>query len=308
MLNGNGKLICPEIRIENTNVCNASCEMCPRDEMTRPTSIMPMGLFMSLVDQARELGATDVSIFGFGEPLLDPTLPQKVEYCDQRGLTTHITTNGSMLRLSLTHDLLLAGLKNMRFSIHAVHPVKYMQVHKGLDWLKVHANVGNFLSLNKQKYNHSCTTHLTVIPLHGETVEDIREIWEKHFDFVEVWRPHNWGGAKEYRDPENFKKTCGRPFSGPVQVQADGRVIPCCFLTNAEIILGDTNVDALEGILTNGPYEMLRELHTSEMFKGLPCETCDQRSDDGAEVLLYSNRDSGKKLNRLSTSKCEVCD
>ena len=115
MLNSDGKLICPEVRIENTNFCNAKCVMCPREEMTRPLMTMHMGKFCSLVEQAYRLGATSVGIFGFGEPLMDSSVVEKVEYAKKRGLETHITTNASRLGIPLAHALLKAGLDHIRF-------------------------------------------------------------------------------------------------------------------------------------------------------------------------------------------------
>ena len=41
----------PEVWIENTNCCNASCVMCPRDKLTRKLGFMPFELFTKLVDE-----------------------------------------------------------------------------------------------------------------------------------------------------------------------------------------------------------------------------------------------------------------
>lgn len=306
MLGNDGKLICKELRIENTNRCNGHCLICPREKLTRPLATMDMADYCEIIDEAIELGITDVSIFGFGEPTIDKGLPDKVAYATRAGLTTHITTNGSLLSVFLAHALIDAGLKNIRFSIHSSVPMKYAKVHRGLDWLEVWRNFGNFVALNKQK-GHNCTVHLTCIPVFDETVEEIRATWEKATDYLEIWRPHNWGQGRGYRPIAPRRKTCGRPFSGPLQVQVDGTVIPCCFLTNSELVLGNVKNDSLYNILTGPAYEALREAHRVGNVSGYPCETCDQLNAESDGVLLYSNRDPEKKLNRLSTSKQDVC-
>lgn len=310
MLNSDGKLICPEVRIENTNFCNANCVICPREKMTRPLVTMHMGKFCTLVEQVYRLGATSIGIFGFGEPLMDKGIVEKVEYAKKRGLETHITTNASLLGIPLAQALLSAGLDHIRFSVHATSFSNYRQIHKNLDYLDVIKNIGNFLDLNKN-FRPKCTTHITCIPVMAKSdmndaVDEIREMWESRVDYLEIWRPHNWGGVREYRNGDVLKP-CNRPFSGPVQIQADGMVIPCCFLTNAEIVLGDTYNESLLDILQNGSYAKFREAHRKDELNGFPCATCDQRFDYAdTSPLLYSNRDPKRNLNVLSTSKIRI--
>jgi radical SAM protein with 4Fe4S-binding SPASM domain len=305
MLNDQGKLNCPELRIENTNICNGNCIICPREKLTRPLGIMSYGMFKDIVDQAIVLGITDVSIFGFGEPLMDSGVSDKVSYAANRGLKTHITTNGSLLSWEMANDLLDAGLENLRFSIHATNPINYRRVHRNLDWLAVWGNFAEFVRINK-KLGSPCSVHLSVIPMHDETVEEIRATWEKYVQFLEIWRPHNWNQGRGYRPLLPQRRTCGRPFGGPLQVQVDGTVIPCCFLTNSELVLGNVKDDTLYNILTGGPYEALREAHRTGSLSEYPCEHCDQLNAVSEGVLLYSSRDSERKLNRLSTSKKNV--
>jgi radical SAM protein with 4Fe4S-binding SPASM domain len=299
-----GELICREVRIENTNKCNSRCTVCPRDKMTRPLATMQQGHFCYLIEQAYRLKAHSVGIFGFGEPLLDSGIVEKVNYASRRGLETHITTNASLLDFDLSEQLLDAGLTHIRFSIHAINPKLYGNVHRGLNWFDVTKNMCNFVDLNK-KLGKPCTTHITCIPQHGESVEDIREMWEPLVDYLEIWKPHNWGGKKEYRKGEPIR-SCYRPFSGPLQIQADGNVIPCCFLTDGEVILGNTYNHTIKEILQGDAYQKLQRNHKTKELECLPCENCDQRFESEASPLLYSNRDPARELNKLSTSKLAI--
>ena len=300
----NGKLINPEVRIENTNFCNAKCIICPREKMTRKKTTMSRGRFCMLIEQAYRLGATAIGAFGFGEPLLDVGVVEKIEYTAKRGLESHLTTNGSVLTLDLGNALLHAGLNHMRFSIHAISPKIYGMVHRGLDWFTVTRNICNFVDMNN-KLGHPCTTHMTVIPMHGETVDEIREIWEPLCDYLEIWRPHNWVFGRGYRAGYPTKK-CGRPFSGPVQIQADGNVIPCCFLTDGEVVLGNAFENSIQDILEDEPYKKLRSAHRDNNLCGYPCAVCDQRLVLDESPLLYSNRDPDMEIDKTSTCKVKV--
>ena len=299
------KLINKELRIETTNRCNAKCSLCPREKLTRKLTTMPLKHFKYLVDQGKELGVTTVSPFGFGEPLLDSTLVQKVHYCTHEKLDTFITTNASLLNVDIASRLLKAGLKHIRFSVHGLFAQDYERVHKGLRFVNVMRNIFNFIAMNSGKFDGACKTSVTVIPTAGESVEDIREHWEHRVDWLEIWKPHNWVTGRDYRDihskpteepllvKKKRMKTCGRSDRGPVQIQADGTVIPCCFLTNSELVLGTTYKNSIEEILKGEKYEKFRRAHKKGKLGKYPCVNCDQLNQDD-EPLLYTNRGVGK--------------
>lgn len=303
MLNQNGKLVNPEIRVENCAICNADCIICAHGRMVRPKGIMPTDFFEKVVIQAKDMGADLISPFGFGEPLLDKELPDKIQICTDLGLKTFITTNGSLCNHDNVTALLNAGLSHLRISVHALNKEDYEVVQKGLNWETTFENIFNTFEI-KNTYYPDKKVSLTVIPMNGETVDEIRDFWEPHADWLEIWRPHNWATVKRYRNKTiNRKKTCHRPERGPLQLQWDGMVIPCCFLTNAELVLGDAHEQSLEEILKGNKYEELREKHREGDLKGLPCEDCDQLNIETEDVLLYSSRDKERKVGKTSSNK-----
>ena len=259
--------------------------------------------YKNLIFQARQLGATDISLSGYGEPLLDTNLWWKLLH--SKGFVTHILTNASLLDNETATMLLNTNLKHIQFSAHGIEH-GYEKVHKWLKWTITSKNIFNFIEINDSRFNHTCTVGISVIPLYGEHIEDIREFWEPHVDYLEIWKPHNWGGAHNFKRHGKKLKSCGRPFTGPVQIQADGKVIPCCFLTNGEIILGDTHRNTIEEILKGDKYEELRNKHREGNLEGLPCQHCDQRIIPTKSPLLYSNRDSKCELGKTSSIKFKV--
>jgi len=166
------KLINTEVRIETTNRCNAACVICPREKMTRKKTTMGMGHFKSLVDQCKDLGAETISVFGYGEPLTDKTLVEKVAYCSEKGLKTFITTNASLLNTIPAYGLLKAGLSHIRFSVHGTFD-NYEKVHRGLVFTDVLRNIGNFIQANKTRFDHSCRVDVSVIPMTSDTATQI---------------------------------------------------------------------------------------------------------------------------------------
>ena len=289
-----------EVRIETTSLCNAHCTICPREKMTRPKVVMPLEHFMFLVDQAKELGAQTVSLFGHGEPLTDKVLEEKVQYCREKGVQTFITSNAGLLTEKRANRLIDAGLNHIRFSVHGFED-DYERVHRGLKWDTVLENIEYFI------YNKGpCAVSISVIPMHGETVDDIRDFWEsRNVDYLEVWRPHNWCYGKSHRMLKAIKrkKTCGRPANGPIQIQADGKMIVCCFDFDGRMEVGDTYWDNLEDIIKGHKFNFIREKHARGDLSGLICDRCDQLNIEDETPLLYSSRDITRTVGKTSSTK-----
>lgn len=303
MIDGNGKLINGECRIETCNSCNSACTICPREKMTRPKITMSFWHFWNLVSQVRALGADTISAFGYGEPLLDPDIVGKVAYCTKEGLKTFITTNASLLNTNAAFGLLRAGLSHIRFSVHGIFD-NYEKVHKGLKFNDTLRNIANFSKINKVQFDHACRVDVTVIPMHGETVDEILSFWRSMVDHIEIWRPHNWVSGRTYRPLKRILKSCGRPYNGPVQIQADGKMIICCFDTNGELTVGDTYKESIENILKGDRFNEIRRQHASGDLSGLICQRCDQLNIEEASPLLYSTIDN--EINKTSSTKFKL--
>ena len=291
-----------EVRIENTNLCNAACTICPRDKMTRKKCTMPNKHFEYLVDQAKNLGAGTISIFGYGEPLLDLDIAHKVAYCADKGLETFITTNGSLLDTEVATNLLSAGISKIRLSAHGLYST-YDKVHGKLKFESTLRNIQNFIAKNHIRFNHQCKVAMSVIPMNGELIEHIREFWEDSVDELEVWRPHNWTDGREYRKASKERKeTCGRPYNGPVQINADGKMMVCCFDYDAKMVVGDTYKNTIDEILHSHKFWQIRQYHNYGALSKLPCATCDQLNI-GDSPLLYSNVDETCSIGKTSSTK-----
>jgi hypothetical protein len=264
--------------------------------------------FCGLIMEAKELGATMIDVFGYGEPLMDPRFVDKITMCSQLGLDTFTTTNAALLTLDMSWALVDAGLKHIRFSVHAVTSEKYPKVHRGLDWTTVKTNIENFIQINEMS-GCPVTIHVTSIPMNGENLDKILKFWNgrRCVDYLEVWRPHNWTNGRNYRVVHPRKKTCGRPFNGPVQIQADGKMVACCFDFDGKLELGDTNLYSIQEILEESvALYGIQESHNTGHYGALLCGDCDQRNIEDESPLLYSTRDERCELGRTSTGKFRV--
>lgn len=281
----------PEVRYEVTDHCNAHCVMCPREKHDRAHGIMNQLAYERSIDEVKALGATRVVLTGFGEPLLDTRLEAKVAYAKRNGLSTYIITNGSALAPTRIHRLLLAGLDEMRVSFYGMRPETYNAVMRGLDFHRTTRNLLNFLTTRSAlRIPTRVQLSYLVLPENESDVDEFIRFWEPKVDAIEVWKPHNFGDGKDYRLRTGIKRTCGRPENGPLQIQWDGTVIPCCYDYNNQIVLGNAFQQSVVEILRGAPYEALRDAHRRGEFGRFPyCDQCDQLLPH-ADALVYTNR------------------
>jgi MoaA/NifB/PqqE/SkfB family radical SAM enzyme len=289
------KLLHPEVRYEVTDHCNATCIMCPRDKHVdgREHGIMDQAQYEKSIDEVVALGAQKVVLTGFGEPLLDKRLEKKVAYAVGKGLATYFITNASALTPARSQRLLEAGLGEMRVSFYGMSPETYNAVMQGLDFERTKAKVLEFLRL-RDEMGAKTRVQMSYLELKENRADTdrFREFWEPKVDALEIWKPHNFGDGRDYRERQDDSKktTCGRPENGPLQIQWNGEVIPCCYDYNNQIILGNAFETPVLEILNGPKYRLLRYAHRAKKFGLFPyCDQCDQLLPHG-DALVYTNR------------------
>ena len=289
----------PEVRYEVTDHCNAECIMCPREEhkLGRPHGIMDLAKYKISVDEVVDLGCRQVLLQGFGEPLIDKRLEAKIEYAKSKGLRTFITTNASLLTRQRARKLIESGLDEIRISFYGMKKESYERVMVGLDFEVTMQNLLGFLDLRTELGSKRPRLEINwlVLPENEQDTDDFKEFWEPRADAIEIWKPHYFGDGRTYRqryDDVAMKTTCGRPESGPLQIEWNGEVIPCCYDYNNRIVLGNAFEQPVLEILNGDKYRLLRYSHQEGRFNLFPyCDQCDQLLPH-TDALVYTNRHS----------------
>ena len=111
----------PEIvQIESTNICNAKCVFCPRDDMHRRQGVMSIELFQKVVDECAGLGITHVRMHNYGEAFMDRHLVEKIRYAKQKGIReVGVISNGSLITDTVARGIIDAGLDAINISVDA---------------------------------------------------------------------------------------------------------------------------------------------------------------------------------------------
>lgn len=99
-----------------TAQCNLRCAGCRYGRDFMPGAQLDLPTMRDLLADARACGVEHLRLYG-GEPLLHPDLPQMVRHAIGLGLSTYVTTNGTLLRHRFD-ALYEAGLRNITIGFY----------------------------------------------------------------------------------------------------------------------------------------------------------------------------------------------
>jgi len=303
-------------QIETTNACNMTCVMCPRTTlMDRDVGHMKKEDFIAIVDQVSGFSALElekwddyverhglngslateedyfyhficaqcITLHGFGEPLMDNELVERVQYCTNKGLRTYLSANPVNARLGLMERLGKAGLGFIKFHLDGTDNASQMHYRGRVDktYEDTLQRIIDTRALFKDK-GYETTVVLTKLKFNDDSHLDEKflEFCESHNIFGYVKNQHNrW----LYEEPnavlntaEYMQRFCDYPWSS-MSILKNGDVVPCPFEFNGEAVMGNTRDQSLKGIWNGQKYQEFREMHAEGNFpKGHFCTSkCD---------------------------------
>jgi MoaA/NifB/PqqE/SkfB family radical SAM enzyme len=269
----------PEIvQIESTNICNAKCVFCPRDEMHRRQGIMSFDLFCKIVDECVELGITHVRVHNYGEAFLDRHLTEKVRYAKEKGIKeVGMISNGSLITEEIAAGMIDAGLDAINISVDAAGKEVFESTRVHLDYDTVINNIKTLVRLR----NESGKTHpkliLSFVRQNNSADEQafIAE-WSKVADKIHITDLHNWAGT--LNEKTNVQFPCYRLWL-TFTVLWDGRVSMCCADFDGRHIFGDLRTQTIADVWNSPMYRAARREHLESGGPGI-CRTCDLPKKD----------------------------
>jgi hypothetical protein len=298
-----------ELRVETSTVCNYRCVMCAHATLARRREVMPDALFARIIEMAgAELPQLELcTVSGFGEFAADPRWQHKLELARARFPRVHVVTN-----LSLVRDDALEALASLatevRVSVYAVDGETYRRVHRPPESVSYRIIEARIVRLAELRRRTGLTLGLTCCELDENRAQVPRwiERWEGVADHLEVWRPHNWVDGRRYRSIAGERiASCGRPASGPLQVQVDGTMNVCCFDFDGKMVIGDLGRQTFTEILEGPELRRVRGLHAAGRADELAlCAVCDQReppSRKQAHLLHCSRSPAPDRILRTSS-------
>lgn len=287
-------------QIETTNVCNMKCVMCPRTtRMKRRVGHMGPELYKKIIDQIVPfspiqrlkykkflnlmlsknkileededffhfvISADSLTLHGFGEPLLDPHIVERIKIAKEKGLRTYFSCNPMNTKDALLKDLLEAGLDYIKYSIDGLDE-NTLARYRGIKVTKqdMYNKINRTLDIIK-KDNHGTVVVLTMLEFGGnqEQNNEFMKDWQDKDVFVYIKHSHNRWLFKDSNTPENtahyMRTYCEYPFMSLCVLQ-DGIVTPCPVDYDGTLAMGNANDQTLEEIWNSEKYKKFRKNH-----------------------------------------------
>ena len=199
------------IDIEVASVCDLACPHCYRQYISTPDKIMDPELAFKLIDQASELKVPSMKFNWRGEPLLNPKLPEIIDYAKSKGvLETIINTNATKLDTIMSEKIINSGLDLMIYSFDGGTKKSYEKMRPGRfqknNFERVYENIKNFNNIRKKMGSIFPRTKIQMV-LTDETHPEQKEffgLFKEIVDEVSVKQYTERGG--NLKDiSENFK-------------------------------------------------------------------------------------------------------
>ncbi len=301
--------------IETTNACNMRCEMCPRTTiMTRPIETMKPDLFKKVIDQLKPFSAEQLArwedfvvknygihknemnenhyflyviprvivLHGYGDPLLDKSMPQYVKWMTEQGLESYFSCNPANINMDRTIETFENGLGYVKYSIESVDDLRHKEVRgQASNFTESYKNILKLLELKAQK-NYKTTIVITMINLNKPWQQDEFARLQEAFKDLDVYVYLKSQDQQWYEDNKNQTQSvhwlefCQFPWSS-MTIKSNGETVECVEDFNNEIILGNTNKQSLAEIWNGEKYQRFRLDHF-DLTEGIKCtEQCDMQ-------------------------------
>ena len=280
------------INVDPASACNFKCNFCFHsgntkmekkgimDWITYRTVIKDMKLFETKIKTLR--------LYAFGEPLLNPKLPDMIKLAKDSNVCEDIdtTTNGSLLTPELNRSIIDAGIDRINISVNGINSEQYKQ----FTGCKIDFDhyVNNIAELYHMK--NEC---VIFIKINGDVISK-----EDQDKFIAIFTPISDGCAVEHVmncwydfDMDNIETNkkvgvYGQPLTHvnicpyifySFCVQYDGAVSACFLDWNRKLVIGNLYESSLLDIWDGELLRTLRYLMLLNHRSTLPiCHNCNQ--------------------------------
>lgn len=237
------------VAIETTTSCNRTCSYCPvsnhRNAHSKESASITDETFLNILIQLSNLDFSGkLALQGYGEPLLDPNLKQRITLSRKYLPNAYITinSNGDFLTEKKLQELLDCGLCHIYITNHS----KQKSIPKHLQAILEKPALKNYVSY-----------------------------------YQELKKLQNRGGSIDISDFEKENRTAGKKDSEKcitsartLNIRADGEIIFCDNDYEKNFAVGNVNQNSIEEIWFSQKYVKIREQIRKQTFTQELCQKC----------------------------------
>ncbi len=281
-------IIPSHLQIETINgVCTSRCVMCSISSWTRKPRTMTTEQFEIILDKFKPYrdSIEFLTIHGCGEPLLDPTLAEKIKTAKELGFRgTGFATNCSELNQDMARKLLDSDLDTIICSIDGINKATHESIRVGTDFNGVVSNVRNFIRMRNKYGRTRVMIRFIRQQINRHEWLDFHELWTgriapSYGDEVVKFDVHNWGNKpipyEDLRLEQGPKPEVCQDVFERMLIYSDGSVGLCCADDNGFYDMGNVlREDPIE-IYQNDIFTYYRQMMRKGRLLSLKhCATC----------------------------------
>ncbi len=278
------------LQVEPTNRCNLNCRLCLTgyEKLNRPKRDMAFSEFAKIVDQLQE-SVFYLVLYNLGEPLLNSSIYQMVDYAKKKKIYVRLHTNGDFKEKDHAEKLINCGVDELTISLDCATPEAYLRHKKSDTFDNVIANIASIVEKRGRRTRPFINIQLLLIRDNENDVSRFRQlvrglkvdkglIKKVRVDFPDIMPEKSFLPQQEkyirkiYKDGYR-KKRCLRPWVSTV-VLCDNSVTPCCFDMQAEHKFGNMGDFGFGQIWENQKYSRFRQQAVKDVNQISLCRQC----------------------------------
>ena len=296
------------ICIEPTNYCQLHCPLCPTGENKIEVSkgMMSFVQFKQLLDEIGDY-IYKITLYNWGEPLLNPELPKFVKYATNRGIRINISTNLNYYTDDMLEELVQNGLYKLTIGLDGASQNVYEQYRVGGNFNKVLEGI-NKINEYKKKYNtqYPILVWQYILLKSNEEEQYAAEQMAKQLNMqfrikavslneqqkqlIEKWYPKNKRYQKatynaEHKNP--YIDRCLELWNSPV-INWNGELVPCSCVYGNTYSVGNVFAEGFKKTWNNAEMRKARKYVMNKKVSGTcVCSECTQLKTKRSGVEFF---------------------
>lgn len=290
------------LQVEPSSLCNLQCVACPVTEgLERGKQNLDPALFKRLIDEIGDY-LNLILLWDWGEPFLNPALPDMIEYAHNKGIRLVCSTNAHVLKSEeKVERLVRSGLDVLICAIDGIDQESYEKYRKGGKLNSVLEGVRRLADAKKRLQSRTPLINLRmVVTRHNEDqLPRLTELCESIG--VDVWtaktlNPYAHDSCASVRDASNellpvdeaYRRfeydesgkrirlqanPCRSLWNCP-SIHANGKVCSCTFDVSEANVIGDLNDQSFREIWHGEAIRKLRRQFRDNWEQISLCENC----------------------------------
>ena len=253
-----------KVYIEITNICNLSCNFCPKTK--RKYKFMNREEFNYIINEIKPY-TNHVYFHLMGEPLLNENIEGFFEECHKNELMVNLTTNGTLLNKNSEKLINAKSLRQVNISLHSFEANEsnvelYEYINRVTDFINEAREKSDIIcairlwNMDNEELKGANKLNLEILNLLeknlnldfslAEKLQETHKIKLKDKVYLNMAEKFNW--------PDISINSIGEEvfchgLRNQVGILVDGTVVPCCLDSEGTIELGNVFKERFVSIL-----------------------------------------------------------